>query len=196
MNLPAIQQGLVDLLSALAADDTSDPLSDGNVTWLGRQVPFISPDTQAGIYLRLFGLKGYCAPRKRNVWDPILRVIHRYRDEQKKGTLQIQVKSDEHTDSTCALVWLENIADNLRDPFARAALLALGLSIIRIHDIKTFEEVVDERSISVGTLDVELQIANSVQGSDALTIESFTGTGHVSGATTGTVDVPVSGSIP
>ena len=53
MDCAIIKPGLVSLMRSLASDDVTQPLPDGTVTWFGAAVPFICPDTQAGIYMRI-----------------------------------------------------------------------------------------------------------------------------------------------
>jgi hypothetical protein len=210
MNLETLQPALVTLFSSLASDDMLRPLADGTVSWFGRQVPFIGDDTQAGIYLRITNVSSYGKPASR--YTEVSRtedrindqgaletfeevVLANQRDEQKKMTLQVQVCSDEHTDSTCALAWAHRIADNLRDPSVRRYLRLLGLSVIRVHDLIATERTVDGRSLSVGSLDITLQVGHTVQGLDMLPIDSIGGTGSILGSgATGAFFVPFSAS--
>lgn len=205
MNLETIKPGLVTLLLSLAAEDMRYPLPEGCVTWFGRAEPFISDQTQVGIYLRLTSLQGYGRPAKRyrSVVKPVdvltengievqnLAVLEHYREEQKKATLQVQVLSNENTDGTEAAAWLERIADRIRDPVSQRYLKTLGLAVIRVMPIQVSEKPFDDREVSMASLDISLQVANTVFGLDALPIEHVRGSGHALGSTSGTIGLTV-----
>jgi hypothetical protein len=206
VNLAVIEPALVSLFQSLAAEDIRWPLVEGTVSWFGRALPFVSPDTQTGIYLRITNLVGYGRPGKRyesvtktvDILGPTgivptsLTVLEHYRDEQRKMTLQVQAVSEDAT----GLVWVSRIADRMFDPTIQRLLKALGLAVIRVHDAKTFEQVFDDHDQSVASLDIELQVSNTVQGLDALPIEHVTGTGQVAGSTTGTIPAVTNLDIP
>lgn len=204
MNLSAIQPGLVSLISSLAADDMRWPLPEGHVTWFGRGVPFISDYTQTGIYLRLQNTGSTGRPQTRyvyvekqvdvldaggNVATQTARVLEHYRDEQAKCTLQVQAVSNENLDNSSALIWISRIRDRIREPSSRRYLKSLGMSVIRTGRIVTVERQTDDRDQSVGSLDIDLQIAHTVQGLDALPIEHVVGTGRASGSVSGVTSV-------
>ena len=182
MNWTTVAPGLVSLIRVLAAPDPTVPLVDGTVTWYNRDVPFIGPETQVGIYMRVTSLKGYGKDSTRSTYNATSGKTTPVMQAQKKLILQIQAKSLESTDTTWCLQWLTNITDRLWDPTVRDAFRALDLALIRIGPIVQLEEVYDDHAASYGTVDLEFTYFNNVLGLPVGIIE------HVTGSVT--ADVP------
>lgn len=175
MNWSTVAPGLVSLISLLASPDPTVPLGDGTVTWYNRDVPFIGPETQVGIYMRVTAYQPYGADghAPQNIADG---VVQYNLQAQKKLILQVQAKSLESTDTTWCLQWLTNITTRIWDPVVRAAFLALGLAPIRIGPIMQQELVQDDHMASYGTVDLEFTYAQNMLGLPVGIIEHVTGT--------------------
>jgi hypothetical protein len=179
MNWDTVAPGLVSLVRMLAAPDPLTPLPDGTVSWYNRDLPFIGPDTQVGIYMRVLQYKGYGKDRTTKTYPAGATggVVQFLLQAQKKLTLQIQAKSLESTDTTWCLQWLTNITTRMWDPTVREAFLALDLSLIRIGYIQQQELVQDDHMASYGSVDLEFTYAQNMLGLPVGTIEHATVTG-------------------
>ena len=175
MNWSTVSPGLVSLVRMLAAPDPLSPLPDGTVNWYNRDLPFIGPDTQVGIYMRITSYKPYGQDGHVPTY-PTDGVVQYNMQAQKKLTLQVQAKSLESTDTTWCLQWLTNITTRLWDPAVRPAFTALGLGLIRIGPIMQLELVQDDHMASYGTVDLEFTYAQNMLGLPVGIIEHVTGT--------------------
>jgi hypothetical protein len=190
-----IRPGLVSLIASLASDDMTVPLVDGTVTWFGAAVPFIAPETQAGIYLRTtaHAKSGRPGTVYKTIGTGAAQKVQATRTRQEKFTLQIQAKSLETTDTTCAQVWIDRITDNIWDSSVLSYLKRLGLAIIKIEPTVNFEstsqhsEVIDSHETSVVSVDIHLQAVSEVLG---LPVDFIQHVG-ISGAITGSTDDPI-----
>ena len=157
---------------------------DGVVCWFNRQVPFISPETMAGIYLRWTKIR--LTSKTANTWRPVTRTLDdgstvtNLQQDQKvfgQATLQVQVKSLESTDVSWSIWYLSNIQSNIWTEAAHQYLRGLGLSVIDTGDIINHDAPIDDREASIGTLDINLNFAYTVTGAlDYGTIETVSGT--------------------
>ena len=156
---------------------------DGVVCWFNRQVPFISPETMAGIYLRWTKIR--LTSKTANDWRPVTRTVDgapvtNLQQDQKvfgRATLQVQVKSLESTDVSWSIWYLSNIQSNIWTEAAHQYLRGLGLSVINTGDIINHDAPIDDREASIGTLDINLNFAYTVTGAlDFGTIETVAGT--------------------
>lgn len=171
-----ISPGLVNLIRLLASPDPLTPLPDGTVTWFNRDVPFIGPDTQVGIYLRVTSAVPLASkPGKERVYNATTKTVQNNIQCQNKITLQVQAKSLESTDTTWCLTWLTNITDRLWDEATLQALLTLNLAPIDVGPIVQLEEVQDDHMASYGTVDLHLTYGSSVLGLPLGIIEHVTG---------------------
>jgi len=184
MNWTTVAPGLVNLVRMLAAPDLSVPLADGVVCWYNRDVPFISPTTQAGIYMRVIHYEGYGKDGAVRTYNGTTGLTQANLQSQKKLTLQIQAKSLESTDTTWCLQWLTNITTRLWDQTTRDAFRTLGLALIRIHPIAQQELVQDDHMASYGSVDLDFTYAQNVLGLPVGIIE------HVSGTVSADVPTP------
>jgi hypothetical protein len=154
-------------------------LVDGNVTWIGRDEPFISDATQAGIYLQWTNWmpKGRAGTHKSGVVAGLLTAA---RERQTVGILQVTAKSLEDTDTTSAFGWLANLVNNLGDPEEVDLLHEAGVSLIEVGEAKSLEGVLDDRSASVAVLSIRCQLLDSVVARPVPYIEHVRGTATVS----------------
>lgn len=199
--LREIKDGLVQLMRYLASEDMSQPLPDGAVVWFNQAQPFISQQTQCGIYLRILQIGGYgrSAKRYRTVSKVIptivnnrvvpvtTEVLEHCRESQGFILLQVQVKGLEGD----ALTTATRIGDNIEDPIAADYLQRLKMSLISTGNVLCLPgEIIDQHEAEIATLEVRFQVANEVQGLDALPIEHISGTGSVTGGVVDPVEIP------
>lgn len=204
-SLSQVRDGLVQLIQRLASEDLRYPLPEGTVTWTGSDVPFISCDLQAGIYLTITNLGGYGRSGKfyQSVTKPVnvvtanglesqtLQVLEHWREAQGTLALRIQVKSTDFDPFGNAQEIASRIAGNFEEPFVGGYMRTLGLALIRTQGVVPSNEVTDGRTWTVATLDVKLQMVQYTGGLDALPIEHIRGTGQALGAVSGTLNQPI-----
>jgi hypothetical protein len=184
--------GLVSLVSSLASEDIAYPLPDGVVTWFNRDTPFICPQTQAGIYLRILSQ----TPRGRpgTVYNEVtiggVRKLQATRTKQEKLTLQIQAKSLDATDETESLVWVSRVRDRIWDCSVGSYLRRLGLAVIELRPTIEVRENTDNRDVSIVSLDLVFQVVNIVQGIPVHFIEHIGISGTITGSTQDPIVVP------
>lgn len=177
MNWSTVSPGLISLIRVLAAPDGVTPLPDGTVCWYNRDVPFIGPDTQVGIYLRVTSYKPYGKDGQVQAsYNATTGKVQYNLQAQKKLILQVQAKSLESTDTTWCLQWLTNITTRMWDPTVRDAFRSLGLALIRVGPIAQLELVQDDHMASYGTVDLEFTYAQNVLGLPVGIIEHVRGT--------------------
>jgi hypothetical protein len=196
-----IAPSMLALFSTLPTEDMTTAYQEGVVVWFNRQIPFISTETMAGIYLRW--LKIRLTSKTGTQWRNVTRTVNgvtvtNLQQDQRvcgQATLRVQVKSLESTDISWALWYLTNIQVNLWTEAAHEYLRELGLSVINTEDVISNDAPVDDREASIGTLDIHLNFAYTVTGAlDTATLDSVSGAATVSSNTVtgGTISVPIS----
>ena len=195
-----IAPSILTLFSSLPTEGMTTTYREGIVVWFNRQIPFISTETMAGIYLRWVKMR--LTSKTGNDWRNVTRTVgadtvtNLQQDQRVCGqaTLRVQVKSLESTDVSWAVWYLTNIQSNIWTEAAHQYLRNLGLSVINTGDVIPNDAPIDDREASIGTLDIQFNFAYSVTGAlDYTTLESMTGTAHVSNsAVTGDpIEVPI-----
>ena len=192
MDWVKIKPGLVSMVRSLAAEDMLQPLPDGTVTWFGAAVPFIAPETQAGIYMRILthSKRGRPGRRYTNAVVNGVPLLREVRTKQEKFTLQIQAKSLEENEFSGAQVWIDRLTDNIWDRSVLSYLKTLGLAIIEVRPTVELQEKTpvdgtigyDNREVSVVSVDIVLHCVNVVIGSLHNFIEHVGISGTVSGS--------------
>ena len=195
-----IAPSIIELFRSLPSEDMTTQYQEGVVCWFNRQVPFISPETRAGIYLRWTKIR--LTSKTGNTWRPVTRVVdglpvtNLQLDQRVSGkaTLQVQVKSLESTDVSWSIWYLSNIQSNIWTEAAHQYLRGLGLSVINTGALSAHDAPIDDREASIGTLDINLNFAYTVNGAlDTGTIETVAGglTAHDSAVTGGPITGPI-----
>lgn len=189
MDWSILKPAIVTLVRSLASDDMTQPLPDGMVNWFGAAVPFIAPETQAGIYMRVtaHSKRGRPGRRYETVTVSGREKIREVRTKQEKFTLQVQAKSLEESDTSGAQVWLDRLTDNIWDKSVLSYLRSYGLSIIEIRPTVELQEKspvdgtigYDNREVSVVSVDIVLHVVNIVTGVPVDFIEKVTLSGAV-----------------
>ena len=195
-----ISPSIVELFRSLPTEDMTTQYQEGVVVWFNRQIPFISTETMAGIYLRWVKMR--LTSKTGTEWRNVTRgtgpsaVTNLQQDQRTTGqaTLRVHVKSLESTDLSWAVWYLTNIQTNIWSEVAHQYLRALGLSVINTGDMIPNDAPIDDREASIGTLDIHFNFAYTVTGAiDLPTLESISGTVHAhDSAVTGT---PIEGVI-
>jgi hypothetical protein len=197
----SIAPSIITLFSSLPTEGMTTTYREGVVLWFNRQVPFISTETMAGIYLRWVKVRLTSRVPGRD-WRNVVRVINSMpvtnlqQDLRVAGqaTLRVQVKSLESTDVSWSLWYLTNIQTNLWTEAAHEYLRRLGLSVINTGDVISNDAPIDQREASIGTLDINFNFAYTTTGAlDYTTLESSAIGLHAhDSAVTGT---PITGDI-
>lgn len=200
MDWSIVRPGLVSLVRSLASEDMTDPMIEGTVTWFGDQVPFIAPETQAGIYMRILShdKRGRPGRRYENVTVNGVDKVREVRTKQEKFVLQVQAKSLEESDTNGAQIWIDRLTDNIWDRTVLSYLRRLGLGLIRIKPTVELQEKTpvdgtigyDNRSVSVVSVDIVMHVVNIVTGLPADFIDYVGISGRVTGTTNDPVVVP------
>jgi hypothetical protein len=155
MNWDQVAEPLRLLFRSLAAENMSQPIDDACVTWLNRNVPFISPDTQVGLYLQITHSKLVARPGTDWITQTDGQVCQQLR-QVGRARLRVKVISLESTDTTWSLMWLQNVATNIWSQQAHDYLNALNLSIYDAGQIIDTSSLIDQRIASEGILDLGL----------------------------------------
>lgn len=193
MDLKRLRVELRTLFSALAAEDMRQPLAEGIVTWLDAATPFISPECQAGIYLKI--LSHHKPGRPGTRYDVVTingtQKLQPIRTRQERLVLNISAKSLEENDDYSSQLWIEHILDNIWDRQVLSKLKRMGLSIIRIEPTLSLQskdpvdgsDGIDNRGVIVVSVDIRFQYLNIIYGLPVDYIDNVSAGGTIHGGT-------------